>query len=72
MNRYREIARISENELGSPPIHHTCWIADLLEEQGLTRGPAPNRQHPRRVRCPARMRPWLLEAIRRFRERHGL
>lgn len=43
----------------------TCWIANLLEERGLTRGPAWNRQgdeplHP----CPPEHRANLLAVMR--------
>jgi len=46
-------------------IHHTCYIAHVLDDHGLTRRIAHNRKGPdRRYRCPQALRPGIEEAIR--------
>ncbi|MGA0603302.1 hypothetical protein ACO2Q3_21520 [Caulobacter sp. KR2-114] len=44
----------------------TCWIADVLAEQGLTRRQAPNRKNPDAPRkpCPPHRKAELVRAIR--------
>ena len=40
---YKEIQSIIKN--GHGVSVKTCWIADVKERHGMTRGPAPNRIH---------------------------
>ncbi|MBS0412563.1 MAG: hypothetical protein JSR86_21790 [Proteobacteria bacterium] len=46
-------------------LPQTCWIADVLSQEGLTRRQAPNRKDPSRPKkpCPANRRAEILEAI---------
>ena len=45
----------------------TCWIADVKRAHGLTTRAAPNRigAEPKKP-CPAHVRPWIEDAMRRF------
>jgi len=46
-------------------IHHTCYIAHVLADHGLTKRVSPNRRGPeRRYKCPEALRPAIEEAIR--------
>jgi len=45
------------------PVIQTCWIADVKERHGLTRGPAPNRKGEKSSKpCPPDIFP-KLEAL---------
>jgi hypothetical protein len=61
---YGRIQAYCRRELGFTP--QTCWIADVLAEQGLTRRQAPNRKDPSAPRkpCPPHRKAQLVEAIR--------
>jgi hypothetical protein len=46
-------------------ITHTCWIAHVLADHGLTKRIAHNRKSPdRRYPCPPDRRPAIVEALR--------
>ena len=46
----------------------TCWIADIKDAYGLTRGPAPNRQGTQRSNpCPPNCRRMIEDALKHFR-----
>jgi len=61
---YGHIQAYCRRELGFTP--QTCWIADVLAEQGLTRRQAPNRKDPGAPRkpCPPHRKAELAQAIR--------
>lgn len=43
-----------------------CWIADVKERYGLTRGPAHNRKRPRANPCPDKVRPLIEDVLRQL------
>ena len=46
----------------------TCWIADVKDSYGLTRGPAPNRKGTHRKNpCPQKYRRPIEDALRHFK-----
>lgn len=60
---YGRIQTYCRLEHGFTP--QTCWIADILAQEGLTRRQAPNRKDPTRPKkpCPPGRRAEILEAI---------
>jgi len=45
----------------------TCWIAEVKDSYGLTRGPAPNREGPERKHpCPLKYWGMIEDALRHF------
>ena len=66
MATYREISAWTKANLGFGA--QTCWIADVKDTFGLTRGNAPNRvSSTNKVKpCPADKRPGIEAALRHF------
>lgn len=65
MATYREIQQYVKHKHGITV--RTCWIADIKEEHGLTRGPAHNRgKSGKSYPCPPRFRPLIEDALRHF------
>jgi hypothetical protein len=60
---YARIQAYCRQEHGFLP--QTCWIADVLSQEGLTRRQAPNRKDPSQPKkpCPPNRRAEILEAI---------
>lgn len=63
MGLYKQIADRVLEQTGKR-IHHSCYIAHVLADHGLTRRVAHNRYGPeRRCQCPCALRPAIEEAI---------
>jgi len=46
----------------------SCWIADVKDAHGLTRGPAHNRQGAqRKYPCPLKYRRIIADALKHFK-----
>ena len=66
MATYRQIADRVYERTGRR-ITHTCWIAHVLSDFGLTKRIAHNRKGPdRKYRCPCDRRPAIVEALQYF------
>ena len=65
MATYREIIRHIRKTEGF--VAQTCWIADVKEQHGLTRGVAANRQGVGRIKpCPPGKKAAIERALRHF------
>lgn len=66
MATYKEIAERVYAQTGRR-ITHTCWIAHVLADHGLTKRVAYNRQGPdRKYKCPPDRRPAIVDALQHF------
>lgn len=68
MITYQEIMKEVKKNTGRN-ISHTCWIAEVKRNHGLTRGPAHNTGSGKGAPpCPS----WAWEAIEHVLKNHGL
>jgi hypothetical protein len=66
MATYKQIADYVYAQTGRR-ISHTCWIAHVLADYGLTKRIAHNRRGvDRRYKCPDDRRPAIVDALRHF------
>lgn len=66
MATYKQIAARVYEQTGRP-ITHTCWIAHVLADHGLTKRIAHNRNGAeRKYPCPGDRRPAIVEALEYF------
>lgn len=66
MATYKQIAGRVYEQTGRR-ISHTCWIAHVLSDYGLTKRIAHNRKGPgRKYKCPENVRPEIVSALQHF------